>query len=61
MTVVQEGEQWKAMKGGGMAPRVTEYSRREETIAAKRTMGRLIDIDLNEQAVRFKSTLEWHL
>lgn len=44
-----------------MAQRVTEYSRREETIAAKRTTGRLIDIDLNEQAVRFKSTLEWHL
>ena len=36
----------------GMAQRVTEYSRREETIAAKRTTGRLIDIDLNEQAVR---------
>lgn len=36
----------------GMAQRVTEYSHREETIAAKRTTGRLIDIDLNEQAVR---------
>lgn len=36
----------------GMAQRVTEYSRREETITAKRTTGRLIDIDLNEQAVR---------
>ena len=35
-----------------MAQRVTEYSRREETIAARRTTGRLIDIDLNEQAVR---------
>lgn len=40
------------MKGSGMAQRVVEYSCREEAIVAKRTTGRLIDIDLNEQAVR---------
>lgn len=35
-----------------MAQHVVEYSCREEAIVAKRTTGRLIDIDLNEQAVR---------